>query len=83
MAQFIEENGKYKVVCTLVDAIDGDHIFASYSHGIFKPMMPVKDLFEKILKIGTTQHFALVDGDYRRELADLSQIMNFEYLEIN
>jgi L-arabinose isomerase len=83
MAQFIEENGKYKVVCTLVDAIDGEHVFASYSHGIFKPMMPVKDLFEKILKIGTTQHFALVDGDYRRELADLSQIMNFEYFEIN
>jgi len=83
MAQFIEENGKYKIVCTLVDAIDGDHIFASYSHGIFRPLMPVKELFEKILKIGTTQHFALVDGDYRRELSTLAQIMNFEYHEIN
>ena len=42
-------------------------------------MVPVERLFEEILKIGTTQHFALVDGDYLRELEMLAGIMDFEY----
>lgn len=83
MAQLVEANGKYKLVCTLVDALDGKHLFATYSHGIFRPIVPVKDLFEQILKIGTTQHFAIVDGDYRKELSVFSEIMEFEYYEIN
>jgi L-arabinose isomerase len=44
---------------------------------------PVEELFGKIIEIGTTQHFAVVDGDYRRELAVLAKIMDFEYYEIN
>ena len=46
-------------------------------------MVPVERLFEEILKIGTTQHFAIVDGDYLRELGMLSEIMDFEYHEIS
>ena len=79
MAQLTENNGKYKMVCTLVDAIDGEHILASYSHGIFRPVVPVKELFGRILQIGTTQHFALVDGDYLAELSMLAEMMGFEY----
>ncbi len=82
MAQLVEDKGAYKLVCTLVDSLEGKHLFASYSHGIFRPVIPVKELFEKILRIGTTQHFALVDGDYRAELSVLSEIMGFEYYEI-
>jgi len=82
MAQFVECNGKYKLVCTLVDSLEGKHLFASYSHGIFRPLIPVKKMFEQILKIGTTQHFAIADGDYRKELSTLAEIMGFEYYEI-
>ena len=82
MAQLVEDNGKYKLVCTLVDSLEGKHLFATYSHSIFKPVVPVKELFERILKIGTTQHFAIVDGDYRKELSILAEMMDFEYYEI-
>ena len=83
MAQLVEDKGTYKLVCTLVDSLEGEHLFASYSHSIFRPVVPVKELFEKILKIGTTQHFGIVDGDYRKELAVFAEIMGFEYFEIN
>lgn len=83
MAQLVEDGGKYKMVCTLVESLPGKHLFATYSHSIFKPVVPVKELFERILKIGTTQHFAIADGDYREELSMLSEIMGFEYYEIN
>lgn len=82
MAQLVEENGKYKLVCTLVDSLEGEHILATYSHSIFKPVVPVTELFERILKIGTTQHFALVDGDYRDELELLAKMLEFEFLNI-
>ena len=79
MAQLVECNGRYKLVATLVDSLEGEHLLATYSHSIFRPVVPVKRLFEEILKIGTTQHFALVDGDYLRELEMLAGIMDFEY----
>jgi len=83
MAQLTENNGTYKLVCALADSLEGDHIFASYSHSIFRPLIPVKEFFEKILRIGTTQHFAVVEGDYRAELSTLAEIMGFEYYEID
>ncbi len=82
MAQLVECNGKYKLVVTMVESLSGEHILATYSHTIFRPDVPVKRLFEEILKIGTTQHFAVVDGDYRRELEMLAEMMDFAYYEI-
>lgn len=82
LAQLTENNGIFKMVTTLADSLEGEHIITSYTHSIFKPVVPVKELFEKILKIGTTQHFAVVDGDYRTELKMLAGIMEFEYHEI-
>ena len=83
MVQLAEDHGKYKMVCTLVDSLEGRHLLATYSHSIFRPVVPVKELFERILKIGTTQHFALVDGDYQEELSMFAEVMGFEYYEIN
>jgi L-arabinose isomerase len=82
MAQLTENNGTYKLVCSLLDSLEGEHIIASYSHSVFRPVIPVKELFEKILKIGTTQHFAIVDGDYCTDLKILSEMMGFEYHKI-
>lgn len=82
MAQLVEDNGRYKLVCTLVDSLPGKHLFATYSHSIFRPVgMKVTELFDKILNVGTTQHFALVDGDYTKELQILSELMHFDYYE--
>jgi len=83
MTQLVEENGKYKLVCTLVESLEGKHLFATYTHSIFRPFMDVKVLFEQILRIGTTQHFAITDGDYRKELSIFAEMMGFEYYEIN
>ena len=83
MAQLVECDGGYKLVATLVESLPGEHILATYSHTIFRPVVPVERLFEEIIKIGTTQHFAVVDGDWRAQLRELSDIMDFKYYEIN
>jgi L-arabinose isomerase len=79
MAQLVEENGKYKLTCALADSLPGKHLLATYSHTIFKPVVPVNQLFEQILKVGTTQHFAVVDGDYCEQLRVLAEMMDFEF----
>ena len=82
MAQLVECDGKYKMVCTMVESLPGEHILATYSHTIFRPAVPVKQLFEQVLKVGTTQHFAVVDGDYREELALFCEMMGIEFHDI-
>ncbi len=87
VAGLYEENGKYKLITFMAESLDvkstpqsqKKHLLATYSHTIFKPVVPVKELFEKILCIGATQHYAIVDGDWRGQLKAFAEIMGFEY----
>ena len=90
VAGLYEENGRYKLVTFMAESLsekdtpqsNKKHLLATYSHTIFKPVVPVKELFEKVLKVGVTQHYAIVDGDYRPQLEALAEIMGFEYYSI-
>ena len=90
VAGLYEEDGKYKLVTFMAESLDAKdtpqskkmHLLATYSHTIFKPVVPVKELFEDLLNIGVTQHYAIVDGDYRPQLEALAEIMGFEYYGI-
>lgn len=85
-----EEAGKYKMIVFQAESLAAEntpqshikHLLATYSHTIFKPVVPVKELWEQVLKIGATQHYAIVDGDCRAELKDFAEIMGFEFYDI-
>ena len=82
VAGLYEENGRYKLITFMAESLPGKHLLATYSHTIFKPVVPVKELFEKILNIGATQHFAIADGDWRPQLEALAGIMDFDFYNI-
>ena len=82
VAGLYEEAGKYKLITFMAESLPGKHLLATYSHTIFKPVFPVKELFEKVLNIGATQHYAIVDGDCRAELEAFARIMDFEFYNI-
>lgn len=82
VAGLYENDGKYKIITFQAESLPGKHLLATYSHTIFKPVVPVKELFEKILNIGATQHYAIVDGDYTAELEAFAEIMGFEFYNI-
>ncbi len=90
VAGLYEEDGRYKLITFIVESLsekdapqsDKKHLLATYSHGIFKPAVPVKELWSQVLRIGATQHYAIVDGDYRKELEDFAYIMGFEFHNI-
>ena len=81
-AGIYEKSGEYKLVTFLAESLPGKHLLATYSHTIFRPEVPVKELFERILRIGSTQHFAIVDGDCRRQLEAFAAVMGFEFHSI-
>ncbi|MBQ0080002.1 MAG: hypothetical protein KBS95_00425 [Alistipes sp.] len=82
IAQLVEQDGRYKLVCFKAESLPGKHLLATYTHSIFRPEVPVKQLFEQIIRIGTTQHFAIVDGDWIKELSIFAEIMGFEFYNI-
>ena len=42
----------------------------------------MKQLFEQVLKVGVTQHYAIADGDWRPQLEALAEMMGFEFYSI-
>ena len=89
-AGLYEEDGKYKLITFLVESLDASkspqsskkHLLATYTHSIFKPVVPVKELFEKIINIGATQHYAVADGDWREQLKAFAEMMGFEFYDL-
>ena len=90
VAGLYEEDGKYKLVTFMAESLSEKdtpqskkkHLLATYSHTIFKPVVPAKELWEKVLNIGATQHYAIVDGDYRPQLKALAEMMGFDFYDI-
>lgn len=82
MLHISECGNRFKMVCTLVEGLPTEHFITSYSHGKFRPLNGnIQDLFDKLLQIGVTQHYSLVEGNYIKQLVYLAKLMNFE-LEI-
>jgi L-arabinose isomerase len=90
VAGLYEQDGKYKLITFMAESLSEKdtpqstkkHLLATYSHTIFRPVVPAKELWEKVLNIGATQHYAIVDGDYRDQLRDFASIMGFEFYDI-
>ncbi len=83
MLHISECGGRYKMVCSLLEALPAEHFITSYSHGQFRPVKgTVRELFDKLIKIGVTQHFGVVEGDYTKELESLAHILEFDFYRI-
>ena len=82
MVHISQCNGRFKIVCSVVDALKTNHFLSGYSHGLFKSRIPAEEFFAKLIDIGVTQHYGLVAGDFRAELKTLAQLLDFDYTEI-
>lgn len=80
MLHVSEENGRIKLVASLVECLPTEHYLASYSHANFrhKTLRP-EELFKRIAECGVNQHFGIVAGDYISELRLFAEIMGFDF----
>ncbi len=78
-----EHNGRFLFAATLIDSLPCDHFLATYSHGLFRPVGQTSpELFEKLLRIGVTQHYGIASGDCIPAIADLSMMLDFDYHKV-
>jgi len=83
MLHIPQHNGKFVLAVTLVESLPQEAHLATYTHGRFRPVgNTCPELFEKLLKIGVTQHYALCLGDKRQEVLDLGRMLGFECYEV-
>lgn len=79
MLHISESNGRFKMVCSLVEALPTEHFITSYSHGLFRPVNnDIHNFFKQLLQIGVTQHYGVVEGNYINQLSYLAKIMDFD-----
>ncbi len=75
-----EHNGKFMFAATLLDCLPTEHFLATYSHGLFRAVGETNvELFDKLLKLGVTQHYGLVAGDCIPAVEDLAKMLDFDY----
>lgn len=83
MVHISQHGEKFVLAATLVDSLPQEAHLATYSHGRFKPIgQSCQHLFDQLLRIGVTQHFALAAGDVRQHVFDLGQMLGFECYEV-
>ena len=72
----------FKLAFTTAEALEVDFFHASFCHSRLRMLTgSASEVFGRLLAFGTTQHYAIVSGDLRRELRDFARIMGFDYLE--
>lgn len=79
MAHLSQRGGKFVLAVTLVESLPEEPHLATYSHGRFRPVgQSCRALFDRLIKIGVTQHFALAAGDCTEAVMDLGSMLGFE-----
>lgn len=78
MVHISQDGDTFKLVVTLVEAVETVPHLATYCHSRFRPVgQTCKELFGKLLNIGVTQHYAIVEGDVTEEILDLGKMLGF------
>lgn len=79
MVHISQHNGQFILACTLVESLPEEMHLATYSHGRFRPVgQSCRELFDRLLRIGVTQHYALAAGDVTQAVMDLGKMLGFE-----
>jgi len=71
---------RFKMIATQVEALPCRHFISGYSHGLFRPTSGSSAaLFDRLVRIGVTQHYALAPGNYTQEIQSLADMIGFDF----
>ena len=77
-------DGKFKVATAQVEALETEHFMTSYSHGRIRPVKgSCEALIDKLIRVGVTQHYGMVEGDYTAELEQFAALMGYDFFDLN
>ena len=71
---------RFKMIVTQVEALPCEHFITGYSHGLLRPASgSCEALFDQLIRIGVTQHYALAPGNYIEEIEALANMIGFDF----
>ncbi len=78
-----EVKGRFRFVTSQLECLPTEPFLATYSHALFSPVGQTSvQLFEKLMTIGVTQHYAITPGDCSAAVRDLAHILDFDLFEV-
>ena len=78
-----QQTGKFQLVAGRVEALPTEHFLATYSHSLFRPIgESCREMFDKLLRQGVTQHYGITDGNFLPVIRDLALLLGTEYTEV-
>lgn len=84
MSQNLPQGGSFKMVTAQIESLETEHFMTSYSHGRIRPVNGTcEEFIGKLIDIGVTQHYGMVEGNYAEELECLGKLMNYEFNDLD
>ncbi len=75
-----QHKGQFIFAGTLVDCLPCEPFLATYTHGLFRPVgQSSKELFDKLIRLGVTQHYSICPGERLEAVKDLAMMLGFDY----
>ena len=79
MMHLSQHNDRFVMAVGLVESLPQQPHLATYCHGRFRPVgTTCRELFDKLMRIGVTQHYVLTAGDVTEAALDLGHLLGFE-----
>ncbi len=69
---------RFKLVITSGEAVSGEPRLLGSPHALVRVAAPLPEFFEKAIRSGMTQHWAMVHADIMEELIALADILNLD-----
>lgn len=69
--------------CVEGDSLPGPAKLEGNCHVLFRPAMPVKEMFRKVVEIGVSQHWLFIPGLRAADLAMLCSMLGVRFVRVN
>ena len=82
MVNLLDVKKTFQIQIAGGESLGGPCRLTGYPHFYIRLDSPVEDFLREVVLSGTTQHWAVVHGDVRREMASLADMLGIEKIEI-
>jgi L-arabinose isomerase len=82
MVNLLDIGEEIQMIMARGQSLGGHKRLTAFPHFCIKTDAPVLEFLEKVIKAGSTQHFAVIHADIANELLDLGSIMGFKIVQI-
>ncbi len=82
MVNLLDIGEEIQMIVSRGNSLGGNKRLPAFPHFCIKTDVPVLEFLEKVIKAGSTQHFAVIHADIVNELLDLGSIMGLKIVQI-